>query len=203
MSAARSVDGHGANPHKVLAFYDTHVHPFLDVLSRLIEYAKHHHTLLYVLLFPLLLVLSSIFGGFAVWAAMAAITMHHYIQATAHKKRALFEAMTAQAQVHTLASLLVPSHRTCVCTCMRRSIVLTLMQEINADLEDTRVWVNDILNLWWRTRASDLLTQAVAMLERKLNANLPAFLVRNTDSYRLCVVCISFPASTNAECCAL
>lgn len=178
MSASRSVDGHGANPHKVLAFYDTHVHPFLDVLSRLIEYAKHHHTLLYVLLFPLLLVLSSIFGGFAVWAAMAAITMHHYIQATAHKKRALFEAMTAQAQVPWSFDS-SPVEPVSACSC---STVLTLVKEINADLEDTRVWVNDILNLWWRTRASDLLTQAVAMLERKLNANLPAFLVRNTES---------------------
>ena len=102
--SAKSADGGAVNPHKVLAFYDAHLHPFLAVLSRLIDYAAHHLTLLYVLLFPLLLVLSSIFGGFAVWVAMAAITMHHYIQATAHKKRQLCEAMTAQAQVQRLRS---------------------------------------------------------------------------------------------------
>lgn len=48
---------------------------------------------------------------------------------------------------------------------------------MNADLEDTRVWVNDILHLWWRARAADLLQTGMATLEKKLNANLPAFLV--------------------------
>lgn len=97
----RVKDTPAANPHKAFVFYDAHLHPFLAVLSRLIDYAtmSENQTLLYVLLFPLLLLLSSIFGGFAVWAAMTAVTLHHYIRQTAHKKRRLFEAMTAQAQV--------------------------------------------------------------------------------------------------------
>ena len=52
------------------------------------------------------------------------------------------------------------------------------MQELNNDLEDTRVWANDILNIWWRTRTSDIIRGALPKLEAKLNANLPAFLVR-------------------------
>ena len=106
-----------AIPHErartFLSFYDQHIHPYLPVVGRILDYGTHNPTLLYILLFPFLLVLSSIFGGLLVWGTMIALTLHYHIQQTALKKHQLYEKMTFEAQVRPrtierAAALLTP-----------------------------------------------------------------------------------------------